>query len=306
MKDPFFSIILPTFNRASYLEKAIGSVLSQTFEDFELIIVDDGSTDSTRTVVENWQDDRLNYFFKQNEERSIARNFGIARARGRYVNFLDSDDYFYPHHLYTAFKNLTTHNFPTLLHLGFEIRKENGDLIKANSNYNSQINRKIISDNLLISSSFFISRNVLSGINFISSRNAIISEDWCLWLRLAARYPIIIDNTVTNVIIEHPDRSLNNLNPEKVEVSLNLVLDSLKADKEVLHYYASGFKKFTAHNFCFIALCFSIAKNIDKASHYLSLAKAEYPSIIFTRRYLAVKKKVIQQKTRKIFRTGNG
>jgi len=99
MKEPFFSIILPTFNRASYLEKAIGSVLSQTFEDFELIIVDDGSTDNTRTVVENWQDDRLNYFFKQNEERSIARNFGIARAHGRYVNFLDSDDYFYPHHL---------------------------------------------------------------------------------------------------------------------------------------------------------------------------------------------------------------
>ncbi len=306
MKEPFFSIVLPTYNRANHLDKAIESILRQTFEDFELIVVDDGSTDNTRNVIEKWDDKRLNYFFKENEERSIARNFGIAKARGRYVNFLDSDDYFYPHHLDSASKNLKQHSFPVLLHVGFEIRKENGDLVKTNSGNTTSINQKIIHDNFLISSSFFISRPVLSQINFIPSRDAIISEDWCLWLRLAARYPIMIDNSVTNVIIEHPKRSLNNLNAEAVELSLNLVIDTLTADGEVLKFYGTDFKKFVARNFCFIALCFSIDNNIEKAEHYLTLARAECAAIISTRKYLAVKKKVIQLKTRKIFRTGNG
>lgn len=306
MKEPFFSIILPTYNRANHLDKAIGSVLNQLFGNFELIIVDDGSTDNTREVVERWSDERIRYFFKENEERSIARNFGISRARGRYVNFLDSDDFFYPHHLETASKKLTELDFPPLLHLGFEIRKESGELIKTFSNYKSSINKAIINDNLLISSSFFIDKVILTQLNFIPSPDAIISEDWCLWLRLAARYPIIVDKTVTNAIIEHPERSLNNLNPDKVEKSLNLVINTLKADEMVLHVYSADFNKFVARNFCFVALCFSINGNTEKASHYLSLAHAEYASIIYTRNYLAVLKKIIQIKTRNVFRLGNG
>lgn len=299
MKEPFFSIILPSYNRANHLDTAIGSVLNQMFENFELIIVDDGSTDSTRLVVERWNDERISYFFKENEERSIARNFGISKARGRYINFLDSDDFFYPHHLETASKKLTDLDYPPLLHLGFEIRKVSGELIRTYSNYNSKINKEIIS-------SFFIERIILSQVNFIPSPDAIISEDWCLWLRLAARYPIIIDKTVTNVIIEHPERSLNNLNAENVERSLNLVINTLKADEMVLHVYSTDFNKFVARNFCFVALCFSVNGNVEKASHYLSLAHAEYPSIIYTRNYLAVKRKIIQIKTRKVFRLGNG
>lgn len=306
MKEPFFSIILPTYNRANHLDKAIGSVLNQMFGNFELIIVDDGSTDNTREVVERWSDERIRYFFKENEERSIARNFGISRARGRYVNFLDSDDFFYPHHLETASKKLTELDFPPLLHLGFEIRKENGELIRTFSNYKSSINKAIINDNLLISSSFFIDKVILAQLNFIPSPDAIISEDWCLWLRLAARYPIIVDKTVTNVIIEHPERSLNNLNPDKVEKSLNLVINTLKADELVLHFYSADFNKFVARNFCFVALCFSLNGNAKKASHYLSLAHTEYASIIYTRNYLAVLKKIFQIKTRKVFRLGNG
>lgn len=89
-----FSIIIPTYNRATFLPKAIESVLSQTFADWELIIVDDGSTDNTKEVVSQYSDSRITYIYQENAERSAARNNGIAHSLGEYVLFLDSDDYY--------------------------------------------------------------------------------------------------------------------------------------------------------------------------------------------------------------------
>ncbi|MBR2194137.1 MAG: glycosyltransferase [Bacteroidales bacterium] len=89
-----FSIIIPTYNRADFLPKAIESVLGQTFVDWELIIVDDGSTDNTKEVVSQYSDSRITYIYQENAERSAARNKGIAHSVGEYVLFLDSDDYY--------------------------------------------------------------------------------------------------------------------------------------------------------------------------------------------------------------------
>ena len=88
-----FSIILPTFNRSVLITKAIESVINQTYTNWELIIIDDGSTDNTKSVLENYlSDSRIKYFFQENQERSVARNNGIKRAKGDYICFLDSDD----------------------------------------------------------------------------------------------------------------------------------------------------------------------------------------------------------------------
>ena len=89
-----FSIIIPTYNRAAFLPKAVESVLAQTYTDWELIIVDDGSTDNTHEVVSQYKDERITYIYQENAERSAARNNGIVHAKGEYVCFLDSDDYY--------------------------------------------------------------------------------------------------------------------------------------------------------------------------------------------------------------------
>lgn len=88
------SIIIPIYNSASYLDACIGSVLGQTFSDLELILVDDGSTDASGEIAGKWEerDSRVRYFRRQNGGVSSARNFGIAKARGEYVMFVDSDD----------------------------------------------------------------------------------------------------------------------------------------------------------------------------------------------------------------------
>ncbi len=96
---PGVSVIIPAYNQAGYLGQAIRSVLEQTYHDVEVIVVDDGSTDSTRQVAQGFTDTRLRYVYQENAGLSAARNTGILHARGRYVSYLDSDDFFLPHKL---------------------------------------------------------------------------------------------------------------------------------------------------------------------------------------------------------------
>lgn len=95
-----FSIILPTHNRAGVLPRAIRSMLTQTYRKWELIIIDDGSTDNTRQIVGEFQEDpRIRYHYQENRQLNGARNSGVQLAGGEYLGFLDDDDEFLPNHL---------------------------------------------------------------------------------------------------------------------------------------------------------------------------------------------------------------
>lgn len=99
---PTVSIVLPTFNRASFLAQAFESIRGQTWEDWELIVVDDGSTDDTRQIVQRLARETrqaVRYTYGENGGAAVARNAGVELARGRYLAFFDSDDQWLPHHL---------------------------------------------------------------------------------------------------------------------------------------------------------------------------------------------------------------
>ena len=93
-KCPMVSVIIPTFNRAHLIGRAIKSVLNQTYQDFEIIVIDDGSTDNTGEIIRSFTDKRIKYIkkYKKNKGISVARNIGIKVARGKYIALLDSDD----------------------------------------------------------------------------------------------------------------------------------------------------------------------------------------------------------------------
>jgi glycosyltransferase involved in cell wall biosynthesis len=93
---PVVSVILPTYNRGHFIGEAVASVLSQSFTDFELIVVDDGSSDNTAAVMQGVADPRVIYLRQVNKGRSNARNHALSRARGHYIAFLDSDDLYMP------------------------------------------------------------------------------------------------------------------------------------------------------------------------------------------------------------------
>ncbi|MBT1696492.1 glycosyltransferase family 2 protein [Fulvivirgaceae bacterium PWU4] len=293
MSNPFFSIVMPVYNRERLVERAIQSVLDQTFHSFEVIVVDDGSTDGTGNAVAKFKDARIKYFYKQNEERSIARNYGIERAAGQYVNFLDSDDMFYPEHLQIAHEAVAKRGAPEILHTGYEIKDELGKVLARRDQFTNTVNKELIFDNCLQCNSIFIKKSALNEIAFIQSRDAILSEDWFLWLRLAARYPIHCDNRVTSVVYEHSQRSLNQLKAAKVERSILLILENLEADDVFKRYYGRFYNRFKARKFCFIALIFVIENNKSRSLFYLKEALKSYPSVVFAKAFLAVLKKII-------------
>ncbi len=105
------SVILPTFNRGNLIEKSIKSVLNQTFNNIEILIIDDGSNDNTKDIIKNIDDKRIKYIkLGKNKGACNARNVGIKKARGEYITFQDSDDILYPFKLEKQLKNLINNN----------------------------------------------------------------------------------------------------------------------------------------------------------------------------------------------------
>lgn len=110
-ESPFFSVIIPAYNRARIIDRTIKSILAQTFTDFECIVIDDGSDDSAElaALISSFNDPRLWYFRQNNGGASSARNTGALMAKGRYVAYLDSDDLFLPEKLEETAKVLHAH-----------------------------------------------------------------------------------------------------------------------------------------------------------------------------------------------------
>ncbi len=214
MQNPFFSIILPTYNRAHMIGKAIESVLAQTYTNWELLIVDDGSVDNTRQVVEVYGDSRINYIYQQNAERSAARNNGIAHAKGQYVCFIDSDDYFLLNHLQEFINNLDSNPGVDML-FGLNVIDRNGILTNEDD-------RKSVADYSSIEEYFImnpvrvaavcIKRQVLLENKF--DLNIRIGEDTELWVRIAAKHKIIPIRAFTQVYLMHDDQTISKANYE--------------------------------------------------------------------------------------------
>lgn len=105
-----FSIIVPTYNREEYIIKCIDSILDQTYDNFEAIIIDDGSTDNTDNLVKKYHDKRIKYFKNTNHGIGYSRNFGLNKAKGDYIFFLDSDDYLEENMLENTLKEIKNHD----------------------------------------------------------------------------------------------------------------------------------------------------------------------------------------------------
>lgn len=117
------SIILCTYNRENLLPLAVTSVLSQTYRDWELIIVDDGSTDQTRELIRRFRrnEPRIRYYFQKNKGLAAARNTGLRHVRGAYICFVDSDDELAPRHLEHRVRYLRDHPAVDMLHGGMTL-----------------------------------------------------------------------------------------------------------------------------------------------------------------------------------------
>ncbi len=128
-ETPLVSVIIPTHNRPLLLEEAIKSLIEQSYPNWEAIIVDNGSKNTVEYVVDNFSDSRLRYYYRFEGNRSKARNFGVSKAKGEYIAFLDDDDRFMPDKLLEQVKYLNTHPDVGLVSCGAVIINEKGEKV---------------------------------------------------------------------------------------------------------------------------------------------------------------------------------
>jgi len=185
--SPVVSVIIPTFNSAAYLADAIQSVLDQTYTNFELMIVDDGSTDDTGSVVARFKDERVHYIYQANQGRSLARNRGLTATSGEYVVFLDADDLLAPHKLEVQVDCLEQSPDIGLVAGGFSYIAETGELI-------DRVEPWLVRPNLDIGTWLYGCPFVIHAVlvrrcwlERVNGFNLTLShlEDWDLWLRLS-------------------------------------------------------------------------------------------------------------------------
>ena len=185
---PLVSIIIPAYNAAHFLAETINSVLSQTYQNFELLIVDDGSTDDTAAVVKGFGDERIRYWHKKNSGVSDTRNFGISKAKGAYIAFLDADDLFLPQNLEKKILFLENNQEIDLVHSA-EVRFDSsiGSEIALMEGSGGEVLEKLLSmsGNVIHSpSSVLVRKKLLEKTGGFDPRLST-SADWDMWVRFA-------------------------------------------------------------------------------------------------------------------------
>lgn len=205
---PFFSIVIPTYNRAHIIHRAVISVINQNFLNWELIIIDDGSTDHTKAVLQQFNDTRIKYHYQKNTERSQARNNGIALAKGTYICFLDSDDEFCEHHLNVFYQFINQHQNPVGIIFSNPIILNNGketkELIPA---FNKDETLAYILQNSIIPDRVCIHKDVFYHYQFDPAIH--IGEDTILWAQITNRFSMWHVNEYTVKYLIHDDNSVN-------------------------------------------------------------------------------------------------
>jgi glycosyltransferase involved in cell wall biosynthesis len=227
MNNALISVIVPCFNHGYFLDDTLNSVYQQTYLNWECIIVDDGSIDNTKEIALNWikKDQRFKYFYKNNEGRSVARNFGVEKSTGDWIQFLDSDDLLHSEKLsYSSqyFRNsdlvLTEFDFLTIN----KERKLENNFKKYELNYESillnwEVNFVFPPHIAILKKSIF--RPFKIGIH--------AKEDWLFWLD-------IFNQKISYKIIEEP-LAIYNIHDQNTTANLKEMITHNKLVSEMIY-----------------------------------------------------------------------
>ncbi len=204
LESPFFSIVIPLYNKEKYIKATLESVLKQTYSNFEVVIINDGSTDSSCDYVLTIKDSRIRIVHQNNKGVSTARNNGIKKSKGKYIVLLDADDLWLPNHL-QDFKNAIK-KYPLEFVFGNNYKyklKENsykptyisnlpeGEDIVLVKNYF----KCSLPSTLICASSVCIQKDILKD-DLVFNEELTSGEDTDLWIRLGLKYPFVFNKNI--------------------------------------------------------------------------------------------------------------
>ena len=225
MKDIFFSIIIPTYNRVKELQIAVDSIMSQKFNNWELIIIDNYSTDKTKEMIKKYGSKKIKFFSLHNNGNiAKSRNFGIKRSKGKFLAFLDSDDYWTSDKLSYCAEIINKNKDIKLIYHDMEIDEKKIFLKKRKISYLRKLTKPVFNDLIsngptFATSSAIVEKKIFNKIGqFSEDKNLITWEDYDAWIRLSKKtnsfykiskvlgtYTFDGDNTLK------PNRSIRNI-----------------------------------------------------------------------------------------------
>jgi glycosyltransferase involved in cell wall biosynthesis len=179
------AVVIPTYNRAASLKRAIDSVQAQRFREFEIVVVDDGSEDETESIVQSGSNCRY-LRLTHTGLPAIARNAGARATDSRYIAFLDSDDVWLPHKLEIQMKIMAGNAYGVVCSNALV---DTGRYFSAGRVHPGNVRKDLIQDNFVITSTAVIRRDVFDRVGGFDARPAVYFEDYDLWLRAAAITP---------------------------------------------------------------------------------------------------------------------
>lgn len=282
---PKVSVVTPAYNAMKYLPATLESILQQTFTDFEVLIVDDGSTDNIVQWATGLVDPRVRFFSQANQGVSVARNTAIAHAQGEYVAFLDADDLWEPTKLAKQVRCLDENPEVGLVHSWMVFIDEQGNSTGRVMKHNVEgyAWKEIVQSNKIACLSVMVRRCCFDAVGaFDPSLRAI--EDWDLWIRIANRYMIAVIKEPLAYYRQVPLSISKNC--QVMEQSFNQVIEKAFQPASPSVQYLKNY----SYVYAYLCLAWKALQSVNKdyklAIHYRSLAVAHHPNVRYSREYI--------------------
>ena len=271
-----FSVIIPYYKKRKYIERCIDAVLAQTYQDFEIILVDDGSQDDVAQLIEEKYSGKVHLIQQENQGVSAARNTGIAAATHDYIAFLDADDYWSP--FYLAYNAEIINNETDVKIIGSHYTRNKSELVIKNSNldyFKFENYFKNAIRNTYFTSSSTIIRNVFFQNNPGFNSNLRRGEDIDVWLRAVASggNAFYINNTLVYYSDEDSEQATSSIGVVENSLvgTINAYYKSMLGQSENSHFshFVSKYVYFNLYPYYFNKNHHQKAKeNLDRNRHY--------------------------------------
>lgn len=256
----FFSVIIPLFNKEKFIESTLKSVFCQTFNDFEILIINDGSTDKSEEKILQFNDPRIHYLKKENDGASSARNYGIEKAQSNYITFIDADDYWYPTFLQEMFENINRYKEQKVFSAAIEIETPK-NIVPAVYSIQKTNDFEIVNyfkasskETVICTSCAVFHKSIFDEIgNFDTKIKS--GQDTDLWIRIGLVYPVLFSWKILARYVYDAD-SLSK-NPDFVYGKINF------SKFKELEKSNPDLKKFLDLNRCSLAIRLKINKKND-------------------------------------------
>ena len=267
--SPFFSVVIPTYNRADLIGRTVDSVLAQTFRDFEILVVDNKSDDRTAEVLRPYIEERLIQFVQneRNFERAFSRNRGIAMARGRYVTLLDSDDILYADCLKDAFDYVRQNPQTGFFHCLYEmVDSQYRTCRKCVFPPITDPFRQLMEGNFISNIGVFYRRDIVEKVRFDEDPRLIGVEDYDFVIRVLAEVRHVGRIEKVNCgVLQHPGRSVLLEEYEKAHARVGYFLDKCLQSARFMQVYGQYEVIFRSHQLLYLCSTAAVRGKTSRA-----------------------------------------